>query len=417
MTGKKLRILFVADVSPTQVNSGSERVLYEHMSRLAKGGHEVHCLSRAKDMVSNTPMKIGKVAVHHFRGIPQLTIISAFSSFWSCRKKFRHLLKNTTFDLINFQQPLSAINVLTTYKSWKTPKVYTFHSLWFQEYEVRIIKDRNVVGFFKNILSWFWIKLNIVLRRIFEWICLKSVNRIVALSEFSKEQIIKYHKIPASKIFIIPGGADSKRFFPVADDKRIILRKDLGLSEGAFLLLTVRNLEPRMGLENLIKAMSMVVAREQDVYLVIGGAGLLEKELKSLTNQLGLEQYIRFEGFIPDDILPQYYQIADLFILPTKCMEGFGLVTVEALACGTPVLGTPVGGTVEILTRLDPNLLFNGTEAKDMTEKILEFLYLPRENLSRQRNLCHEYALKHYTWDMAVQKLISICCGNTMLSP
>lgn len=406
MVGKKLRILFVADVSPTQVNSGSERVLYEHMIRLAKRGHEVHCLSRAKDMVGNTPMKIGGVSVHHFRGIPQLTIISAFFSFWSCRKKFSHLLKNTTFDLINFQQPLSAISILTMYKSWKTPKVYTFHSLWFQEYEIRITENKDALSFFEKALSWFCIQMNIVLRRIFEWICLKSVNQIVALSEFSKKQLIKYHGISASKIYVIPGGADSKRFFPVADDKRIILRKDLGLSEGDFLLLTVRNLEPRMGLENLIKAISMVVAREQDVYLVIGGAGLLEKELKSLTNQLGLEQYIRFEGFIPDDILPQYYQIADLFILPTKCMEGFGLVTVEALACGTPVLGTPVGGTVEILTKLDPNLLFNGTEAKDMTEKILQFLSLPREDLSKLRDMCHKFVLEHYTWDRAVQKLI-----------
>ena len=69
--------------------------------------------------------------------------------------------------------------------------------------------------------------------------------------------------------------------------------------------------------------------------------------------QLGLDKHVTFLGFVPDADLPRYYQAADVFVLPTRELEGFGLVTAEALACGTPVLGTPVGATPELLEPLD----------------------------------------------------------------
>ena len=405
-SGKRLRVLLVADVSPTQVIGGAERVLYEHMSRLAREGHAVHCLTKTEEKEENVPNRIGGGVLHCFRGVSNSTALFFVSFLWRCRRKFKYLLRDNTFDIINFHQPLSAMGVLTVYKSWNIPRVYTFHSLWFQEYEIRITKDENSMGFFKKTLSLFWIQLNIGLRRIIERVCLKAANQIIVLSDFSKEQLIKYHRVPASKISLIPGGVDTERFIPLPDQRRKIVKRELGVPEEGFLLLTVRNLGPRMGLDNLVKAMAMVVAKRQDVYLVIGGAGSLETELQSLTFQLGLEPYIRFEGFIPEAKLPQYYQAADLFLLPTRCLEGFGLVTVEALACGTPVLGTPVGGTVEILNGLDPDLLFKSPEPGDIAEKILHFLSLSEMDLRRLREKCRQWVLEHYDWDQIVQQLM-----------
>ena len=119
----------------------------------------------------------------------------------------------------------------------------------------------------------------------------------------------------------------------------------MGLPEDKFILFTVRNLVPRMGLENLISAFEIVQSGRTDLLLIIGGEGPLEPALKEQTRQCGVEEFVRFVGYIPDEDLPSYYQMADLFILPTIELEGFGLVTVEALASGLPVLGTPVGGT------------------------------------------------------------------------
>ena len=90
-------------------------------------------------------------------------------------------------------------------------------------------------------------------------------------------------------------------------------------------------------------------------------AAVLKEELVQLSRRLKIEGNIKFAGFIPEQDLPDYYRAADAFILPTLELEGFGLVTLEALACGTPVLGTPIGGTKEILGMFDPSYLFKDT--------------------------------------------------------
>jgi len=120
---------------------------------------------------------------------------------------------------------------------------------------------------------------------------------------------------------------------------------------------------PRMGLDNLILAIEQVIKTAPDIYLVVGGEGPLKDDLISMVKKLGVEKHIEFKGFISEDNLPEYYQMTDLFVLPTRELEGFGLVTLEALACGVPVLGTPVGGTKEIIGRFDPDFLFKDTAA------------------------------------------------------
>jgi glycosyltransferase involved in cell wall biosynthesis len=159
-----------------------------------------------------------------------------------------------------------------------------------------------------------------------------------------------------------------------------------------------------MGLESLIKAMSIVAEKEKDAFLIIGGKGFLENRLKNLTEELKLNEYIKFAGFIGDEKLPLYYQAADFFILPTKYLEGFGLVTIEALSSGTPVLGTPVGGTKEILGKFDNRLLFRGTDSDSLAELILKFKKLSPEELENLGRKAREFAVKNYSWDIIISQ-------------
>ena len=132
---------------------------------------------------------------------------------------------------------------------------------------------------------------------------------------------------------------------------------------------------PRMGLDRLVAAMPAVVARCPDALLLIGGQGPERERLGQHDRvDLRMENHVRLVGFIPDDALASYYQAADLFVLPTVALEGFGLVTVEALACGTPVVGTPVGATPEILRRLDDATDCPGRDRGALAESILAFL-------------------------------------------
>jgi len=182
----------------------------------------------------------------------------------------------------------------------------------------------------------------------------------------------------------------------------------MGLPEDKFILFTVRNLVPRMGLENLISAFEIVQNGRRDLLLVIGGEGPLEMALRELARRCGVEDFVRFAGYIPDEDLPSYYQMADLFILPTIELEGFGLVTVEALASGLPVLGTPIGGTREILARLGPEYLFDDVTPESMATGILKALNDWGKDSSTYKTIsktCRQVAEEHYSWDNHVSKL------------
>ena len=129
-----------------------------------------------------------------------------------------------------------------------------------------------------------------------------------------------------------------------------------------------------MGLDRLIEAMATLVCQVPDVLLLIGGSGSQRAALEALVRALGLDKHVTFLGFVPEGDLPRYYQAADVFVLPTRELEGFGLVTAEALACGTPVLGTPVGATPELLEPLDAGLVFRDATAEAMAEDLAVLL-------------------------------------------
>ena len=113
-------------------------------------------------------------------------------------------------------------------------------------------------------------------------------------------------------------------------------------------------------------------------------------------------------GFIPQDILPKYYGASDFFILPTRRLEGFGLVTPESMACGTPVLGTPVGGTREILSDFAQSFLFRDITAEAIAEGIqtaIDEYFIQKKEYEELRSRCRTYVENRYSWQRHLNKL------------
>ena len=168
---------------------------------------------------------------------------------------------------------------------------------------------------------------------------------------------------------------------------------------------------PRMGLENLLHAIAALGEEERDLLLLIGGEGPLVPVLQRSILELGLTGRVQLLGFIPEDLLAKYYQAADLVVMPTHQLEGFGLVTVEALACGTPVLGTPVGAIPEVLSGIDPALVTEGTDSHALASGIRHLLRRFRDQPGeRDRLAARGRALieREYTWRRHVESLDSI---------
>jgi glycosyltransferase involved in cell wall biosynthesis len=398
---KKLNILMVSDYPLGEIIGGSVRVLYEQSKLLAARGHRVHILTR-EELVKKGYKKRKDIQEWKYSVNNKNSILFLLTTIINSKKLFTFLSKKYNYDFVNFHQPLSTFSFLRLTVRNNLKKIYTCHSLSFEEFQSRNPRPSGIINSFVY-------QLNILIRKYIESAVLKKSDLIVVLSDFIAHRLSAVYGISSDKICVIPGGIDLKRFHPNIGDGDI--RKSLNLPGDRVILFTVRNLVQRMGLANLITALKDVVQKAPDIHLILGGEGPLEKELLTLTHTLGLKDYISFVGFIAEAKLPEYYRAADIFVLPTKELEGFGLVTLEALASGLPVLGTPVGGTKEILGKFDSSFLFSDSEPDSIADLILEKYFTFKENRQVWMNVsnrCRKFTENHYSWEKNVDSFEKI---------
>jgi glycosyltransferase involved in cell wall biosynthesis len=223
------------------------------------------------------------------------------------------------------------------------------------------------------------------------------------------------HGMTADHTVLIPGAVDPHAFMPIED--RRLAKAALDLPGDCPILFTVRNLVPRMGLDNLLGAIEMLKNAGRKLILVIGGEGPLHEQLQADIRRKRLSDVVRLIGFVSESQLGRYYQAADLVVMPSFQLEGFGLVIVEAMACGTPVLGTPVGAIPEILNQVDPVLVAKGVDGRSIgraIELVLKRLEVPGEatRLAKKGRALIEH---RYNWTHHCHELINLLDGPRQL--
>jgi glycosyltransferase involved in cell wall biosynthesis len=236
-----------------------------------------------------------------------------------------------------------------------------------------------------------------------------AAEDVVALSPFTQSELRKGLQIERS-ISVIPGGVDIKRFFPVSDEERQAIRCRLKVPNERPFLLTLRRLENRMGLFLLLDSLKLLRDSGIDFLAMIGGGGSLREALGEYRDRLGIQNCIRLSGPIESAELPDYYRAADLFILPTEALEGFGLIIAEAMACGCPVVGTPVGNIPHLLRPITPKFVCPGVSANDLcaTTRFALGTITPalRAELSR-------YAACNFNWHRIADSFICLWLGES----
>ncbi|MDQ0047246.1 glycosyltransferase involved in cell wall biosynthesis [Paenibacillus polymyxa] len=267
------------------------------------------------------------------------------------------------------------------------PVVTTFHGPWTEEMK---IEGQGIKHFLKTTLA-----------KSIEMKAYGLSDKFIVLSETFRDILHEHYKVPLSKIHIIPGAANVERFHPAED--RGAVRERLNLPQNATIVLTVRRLVNRMGLVQLLEAWRRVTERHPDHLLLIGGKGPLMEELASKVAEYNLHNHVRLLGYVSDEELPLYHQASNLFVVPTQALEGFGLITVEAMASGLPVLATPVGGSKEILRGFRPELLFQGTDSEAIAEGLLRVL--DHSELLPNARECRDHVLSRYTWGHVAEQV------------
>ena len=380
-----MNILMLADAVFEDLPGGSRMVAWELAHGLARRGHSVTFLvAHQGAKAPDEECSADGVRVLRYPGAGRALDFVRLGRE-ACAKLVRG--NEQPFDIVHTHFAYAAVGPLRAIPS-NVPRVRTFHGPWDEEGWAEESGAGGVVGTLKA-------RVKRTLRARVETGSLRGSDRILTLSECFRTLVLE-RGIEPGKVSVIPGGTDIVRFQPAAD--RSLCRQKLGLPTDRRLLLSVRRLAARMGLDNLLRALPEIVRRCPDVLLLLGGSGPEKSNLEGLILSLGLKDHVKMLGFIPDEQLPTYYQAADLFVLPTLSLEGFGLVTTEALSSGLPVIGTPAGATPEILGRLDPRLIAPGTTPDDLTQAILSFLEGDwADSLTPDR--LHAYVAQHYTWD------------------
>ncbi|MBN3757133.1 glycosyltransferase family 4 protein [Paraburkholderia sp. Tr-20389] len=198
-------------------------------------------------------------------------------------------------------------------------------------------------------------RISRALRHSLERFVYRGGTRHIVLSHAFGQILHQDYGVREDRIRVVPGCVDVARFDTGLSKREA--RERLGLPQDRPTLFCVRRLVSRMGLEDLIDAMFVVKAAVPDVLMTIAGKGPLEQQLRARISARGLDNHVQLAGFVPDDELPLWFGSADVTVVPTVALEGFGLTTIESLAAGTPVLVTPVGGLPEAVAPLSPDLV------------------------------------------------------------
>lgn len=297
------------------------------------------------------------------------------------RKFEMQVLKGKKNVVINSHFALNAWPLLRLIRKKNIPLITHFHGPWALE---------SLIEYPDSL----YMKLRARIAMYIEKKVYEQSKYIITLSEAFKNILLEHYNISSEKIIIIPGATEIND--NVAKLSKQEAKKLLNLNENDIHIITVRRLVNRMGLEEFIQASNLV--ENKNVKFIIGGKGPLENKLKEIHKKCDSD--VIFKGFIPDEELPILYRAADLYVLPTKNLEGFGLVTIEALSYGTPVIATNVGGSKEILEKIMPHFLIN-CDINEIANKINDFL---KNNLEipNEKNLS-DFVKKNYSWDNVIE--------------
>lgn len=235
--------------------------------------------------------------------------------------------KMTRTTVVDAHFPLYSLVPVLAARLRHAPVVVHFHGPWTLESRVAGRKSR----------------LGLLVKRAMERAVQRCAGRLVTESAAFKQLLVEAYGASPWIVDVVPPGVDLEHFTPGTEDAR----RSLGLCADAHIVLAVRRLEARMGLDLLLRAWAEVSTCHPDAELVIAGSGSVAEELRWLANELGVGSTVRFLGKVDDDALVQWYRAADFTVVPSVALEGYGLVVLESAACGTPTLVSDIGGLPE----------------------------------------------------------------------
>ncbi len=382
-----MRFVFLTLGYHPDLDGGGYRYATEVAERLAARGHEVHAVfPNPRNAFPSSETRRG-VLLHR---VPDGT--GSFASNWRSENAAARAVLG---ELLGPGRPRTLLATHQAYfgpaaRGW--PTVFMYQGAWGLEY--RFSQQAKPRGLARRLLDPWIARL---LHRT-EGRALAAAPEIFVASEYTRRCLPKWHPGVRSPVSVVSGGANFEQFQPPAD--REALRRRWKLAPGDFLFLTVRRLDPRMGLAGVLSAFAKASARHPNARLWLAGRGPQQAGLEAEIARLGLSGSARLLGFVPEPDLPGLYGAADCTLMPSLDLEGFGLATVESLACGTPVLASNAGANPELVGTMGADLVYPTDDPGEPERRLASILSGDLKLPSRE--VAARYASEAFRWDRPV---------------
>ncbi len=241
-------------------------------------------------------------------------------------------------------------------------------------------------------------------------------DRVIALTRKEKEDLTSLYGVPGEKIIVIPPGVDTHRFRPPGDKEK--LKRLLGLPHKRPAVFSLGRLDERKGFDLYFHAAATVIKKtrgHEPIFVLSAGAGHPDEEeerakLERLIESLDIGKWVRWLKVLPEETLTLYYGAADVFVLPSR-YEPFGIVMLEAMACGLPVVATVFGGPAEVIVNGVDGILVDPTDIDAMAEAILELLSDPEKRKSMGEK-ARARVVSRYSWTRVVREVWRVYAGE-----
>lgn len=326
--------------------------------------------------------------------LPKQDLITHLDAFVDGIKDFAHH-KGIQYDVIHSHYWMSGLAAKELKQAWNVPIVHMFHTLGLMKR--RVARDPSEAEGDYRIRG--------------EMEVLRIADRVVAATPAELAQLQWLYQADTRKVVIIPPGVDISHFYRIPDDEA---KEFIGVPPCEKMLLFVGRIEPLKGIDTLMKALAIM--RQSGLYVclvVIGGDPVVGPEtlnsemgrLQALREQIGLKDLVTFLGKRGQDTLPYYYSAAEAVVVPSH-YESFGMVALEAMACGAPVVASQVGGLAFLVQDGVTGFTVPVDDPQAMAEKLSRII---TDEALRKRMSENAIKLAHeYRWENIAERVTKI---------
>lgn len=374
-------------------HSGGMNVYVRELStHLARQGHRVDIFTRGAELVIQSlteNVRVIDLPAGPNQDIPKDQLPAFIAEFAQVLLDFQ-TQETAQYDLVHAHYWMSGLVGAKLKATWNVPLVLMFHTLGLVKDRITALGERESD---ERILG--------------ERKALAAADMVVAATPAEQADLQWLYEVPTAKICVVPPGVDLVQFSPRSKAEA---RAELGISQHEALLLFVGRIEALKGIDTLIRAAHLLrdddsLAKRLHVLIVGGGVdeelellGTEMNRLRNLTLELGLQEHIEFIGSRRQRELPAYYAAADVVAMPSYS-ESFGMVALEAMACGRPVVASRVGGLAYLVQDGITGFHVQEGNARELASRLAELL--GNGATLDQMGMAARQQAENYSWDRA----------------